>query len=316
MHVGVAVPQSWDRPERSLQDLRRFVTTAEAGGLDGLWVQEQLLGADPSFEPLATLAYVAGITSRIRLAAAGFVAPLRPALGLAKALATLDQLSLGRLDVGLVLGEMRAAFDAVRVPWRERSARLEDTVQVLRALWSGGPVTHRSPFGDYRAARLTPAPVQPGGPPVWIGAKAGAALDRVARLADGWIGAGGASITEWQRSLEELRERCAVHGRSDLRIGKKVYLWLDEDQERAESRLAAWFAVHWSVADGGELARRVGVAGSPRRAAELLAGLVSAGADTIVLNPVGDELRQLELITGELLPELEALIPAAASVSS
>lgn len=304
MDVGIAVPQSWGSPVESMASLRGFVRRAEDAGLHSLWVQEQLLGRDPSFEPLSTLAYVAALTDRIRLAAAGFVAPLRPALGLAKALATVDQFSLGRLDVGLVIGEMPEAYAAGNVDWSTRAARFEDSVTVLRKLWSTGPVTHSSEFGSYRDAVITPAPVQPGGPPIWIGAKRRAALDRVARLADGWIGAGGSGHEEWLDSLKILRQRCYHHGRTDLRIGKKVYLWLDDDERRALDSLAHWFSVHWLADDGEALARRVGVWGSASQVADRLGVLVEAGADILVLNPVGDESRQLDVIAEQLLPQL------------
>lgn len=304
MHVGVAVPQSWGEPAQSIAQLRSFVLAAEDGGLDSLWVQEQLIGVDASFEPLGTLAYVAALTSRVRLASAGFVAPLRPALGLAKALATVDQFSLGRLDAGFVLGEMPAAFDAGNVDWSSRGRRLEDTIAVLRSLWADPTTNHDSPFGRYRDVVITPKPVQPGGPPIWIGAKGGAAIDRVARLADGWIGAGGSSLEQWRESLRELRERCEVRSRTGLRIGKKLYLWIDDRSDRAFEGLSAWFRAHWSRTEGEELARTVGVWGSPERICDVVAELAAEGADTVVLNPVGDERRQLDLICERVLPQL------------
>lgn len=306
MHVGVAVPQSWSVPAQSIDELRRFVRAAEEGGLDSLWVQEQLIGVDPSFEPLSTLAYAAALTSRVRLASAGLVAPLRPALGLAKALATVDQFSLGRLDVGFVLGEMPAAYAAGDVDWSGRGRRLEDTIAVLRSLWTDPSTDHDSPFGRYHNVVITPKPVQQGGPPIWIGAKTGPALDRVARLADGWIGAGGSSLAQWRMSLQELRERCEARSRTGLRIGKKLYLWIDDRSDRAFDGLSAWFRTHWSSTDGEALARAVGIWGSPTRIRDAVAELAAEGADTVVLNPVGDERRHLDLICERVLPELRS----------
>jgi alkanesulfonate monooxygenase SsuD/methylene tetrahydromethanopterin reductase-like flavin-dependent oxidoreductase (luciferase family) len=303
VHIGMAVPQSWDVPAKSLGELKEFIRAAEDGGIDSLWVQEQLIGRDPSFEPLSTLAFVAAITHRVRLAAAGFVAPLRPALGLAKALASIDQFSLGRLEAGFVLGEMPSAYAAGNVDWATRAHRFEDAITVIRSLWRDPVTNHASAFGVYQDVAITPKPVQPNGPPVWIGAKAGTALDRVARLADGWMGAGGSSIADWRNSLESLREACQKHGRPALRVGKKVYLWIDDDSDLALDRLGHWFTTHWGAADGRDMARRLGVWGSAERVADVLAEIVEIGADTIVLNPVGDERRQLEIICDSIIPQ-------------
>lgn len=304
MHIGIAVPQSWDSPKRSLTDLMAFITEADDEGIDSLWVQEQLIGRDPSFEPLSTLAFVSGITSRVRLGAAGFVLPLRSTLGLAKALATVDQFSLGRLEAGFVLGEMQSAFAAGHVEWTDRARRFEDALKVMRSLWRE-PVTHHvSEFGSYDGVVITPKPVQPGGPPIWIGAKSDAALDRVARLADGWMGAGGVSVSEWKQSRNMLSEACSRYGRTALRIGKKLYIWIDDDAENALARLGHWFATHWGVTDGIAMARELGVWGPAPRVAATLAELGDLGADTIVLNPVGDERRQLDIICASILPQL------------
>lgn len=301
-HIGIAIPQSWSDPPSSIADLRSFICDAESGGLDSLWVQEQLIGKDPSFEPLATLAFAAALTHRIRLGSAGFVTPIRSILGFAKALATVDQLSLGRLEAGLVLGEMRSAFSAANVEWESRGRRFDDALDVIRSLWRNEFTNHSSPYGTYVDVTMTPKPVQHGGPPIWIGAKARPALERAARHADGWMGAGGASVAEWRQSLAVLGDMCTKVGRSHIRIGKKVYLWIDNDADIALDRLGRWFAAHWGVSDGVALARSVGVWGPPQRVAEALTALIEQGADTIVLNPVGDERSQLYAICDAVLP--------------
>jgi alkanesulfonate monooxygenase SsuD/methylene tetrahydromethanopterin reductase-like flavin-dependent oxidoreductase (luciferase family) len=305
--LGIAITQDWDEPAKSIKRLERFIRASEDHGFHSLWVQEQLIGHDPSYEPLATLAFAAGLTSRIRLAAAGFVAPLRPTLGLAKALATVDQMSLGRLDVGLVLGEMRSAYEAGDVRWETRAARLEDAIVLLRKLWSG-PTDHKSEFGVYRGTVITPLPVQPGGPPIWIGAKRGRALERVARSADGWVGAGGMSLSDWRIAFSELRALCEQYGRPTPPAAKKLYLWLDRDESVAFDKLASWFTKHWNAGvHGGDMARSLGVWGDPRRCVDVVAEMAAAGAGLAIMNPVGDTERQLALIAEHVMPAVAAL---------
>jgi probable F420-dependent oxidoreductase len=144
---------------------------------------------EPWLEPLTTLAAMAGATRRIRLATGVLIAPLRPALLLAKTAATLDVLSAGRLDLGVGLGWQREEYAGAGVPWEGRWARLEDQLRACRALWTGaGPVSFRSETVSFEALRSLPRPVQPGGPPLWLGVAAGARnAARVAALGAGWL---------------------------------------------------------------------------------------------------------------------------------
>lgn len=307
MKVGVAIPQRWGDPAASMRELNGFLTDADTAGFDGLWVQEQLLGSDPSFEPISILNYAAACTTRVRLGTAGVVTPLRSPLAVAKAFATLDQLSLGRVDAGLVLGEMREAYAASGRRWSDRGPRFEDAVRVITALWRQDSVTHVSPYGELHDARITPPPVQPGGPPLWLGGHSPAALDRIARLADGWIGAGGISVERWVRSSRTLDQIVVGSRRPALQRSKKLYVWLGDDDARAFDALSRWFAAHWHVADGDELAREVGVWGSDERVLDIVATLSQNGATSVILNPVGDERAQLTRIAENLLPALHAL---------
>lgn len=307
MHVGIAIPQHWDRPRQSVAELRRFLSDVDQGEFHSVWVQEQLLGRDQSFEPLALLAFAASCTTRVRLGSAGIVAPLRGVPALAKAFATIDQLSLGRLDAGIVIGEMPSVFAATGVPWEGRGERFEDCIVAMRSLWTQPQTTRSSQFTVFEAAEMTPRPVQPGGPPLWIGAKRERSLDRVARLADGWLGAGGSGLEEWKTSKRMLDAAIIRHGRP-IKKAKKVYLWVDRDERAAVAALGAWFGVHWGVgADGTAMAKSVGLAGSPQRLADHIQELAELGADSVILNPVGNEREQLDRIVSDVLPELRSL---------
>ncbi len=181
-----------------------LATAAEAAGIDQIAVPDHLaigprtdkypygrfpLPADePWLEPLTLLAAMAGATQRIRLATGVLIAPLRPALLLAKTAATLDVLSGGRLDLGVGLGWQREEFDANGTPFAKRGARLEDQLRACRALWSGGPVSFRSGTVSFDELRCLPRPLQPGGPPLWLGVAANERnAARFAEFGAGWL---------------------------------------------------------------------------------------------------------------------------------
>ena len=161
---------------------------AEAAGIDQIAVPDHLaIGPrtdrypygrfplppdEPWLEPLTLLAVLAGATRQIRLATGVLIAPLRPALLLAKTAATLDVLSGGRLDLGVGLGWQREEFAGAGVPFEGRAARLDDQLRACRALWSGEPVSFRSATVSFDDLICLPRPLQPGGPPLWFGVAA------------------------------------------------------------------------------------------------------------------------------------------------
>lgn len=142
----------------------------------------------PWFEPLTVLAAIAGATRRIRLSTGILIAPLRPAVLLAKQLATLDVMSRGRVTIGLGLGWQKEEYDAAGVPWEGRYARLEEQVRVCRLLWSEAPASFSGETVQFERIHAWPRPVQEGGIPIWFGlAPTARNFERIAALGDGWI---------------------------------------------------------------------------------------------------------------------------------
>jgi probable F420-dependent oxidoreductase len=138
-------------------------------------------------EPLTFLAAVAAVTKRIRLGTSILIAPLRPAVLLAKTAATLDSVSGGRLDLALGTGWQKDEFAALGAPWEGRTARLEDIVGACRALWTGAHGSFKSDTVTFDRIWSMPPPARPGGPIVLLAGPAKpVAARRVARLADGW----------------------------------------------------------------------------------------------------------------------------------
>ena len=178
---------------------------------------------EPWPEPLVTLAAMAGATRRIRLATGILIAPLRPALLLAKSAATLDVLSGGRLDLGVGVGWQREEYEASGVPFEGRYARLDDTLRACRALWRDAPADFASPTVRFQALRSEPRPLQPGGPPLWFGVAATErGVRRMAELADGWMPmeSGPAALRE---GLSRIRAACAAAGRDPAGFGVRAH---------------------------------------------------------------------------------------------
>ncbi len=182
MRLGVHLPQFRDPVPGEV--LAAAARDAEEAGADDLWVSDHLLlpvGSErppASFhDPLTVLTWAAAHTRTAGLGTSVLVAPYRHPVVLAKALASLDALSGGRVIAGLASGWMESEFAAVGVPFRERGRRTDGAIATCRSLWRGDVVDGN---------RLLPAPARPGGPPVWVGGDGDAGVRRAARLGDAW----------------------------------------------------------------------------------------------------------------------------------
>ncbi len=142
----------------------------------------------PWYDPITVLAAIAGATAKIRLSAGILIAPLRPAVVLAKQLATLDVMSHGRVSMGIGLGWQKEEYEAAGVPWEGRYTRLDEQVKVCKLLWSQAPVTFHGQTVTLDKIYQYPRPVQADGVPLWFGLKPTPKnFARIAEYGDGWI---------------------------------------------------------------------------------------------------------------------------------
>jgi probable F420-dependent oxidoreductase len=208
MRIGLGAPVSgaWATPAT----LATVAARAEELGYDSLWTFQRLLvGADEQLDtvyqsvldPLLSLTFAAAHTSRIRLGVALVNLPFLSPTYLAKQAATLDVLSGGRLDLGLGTGWSRTEFTATGASRASRGARAEEYVAVLRTLWQDDPASFAGEFYTVPPSRMSPRPVQPGGPPILLGGSARPALERAGRLAAGWMSR---SATDLSRIAEDI----------------------------------------------------------------------------------------------------------------
>ncbi len=228
MRLGFTVPQFGEDagPDALLEVARK----AEDLGCDSLWVAERLLypvnpkapyvatadGSLPlpyrrSLDPLAILAYLAAVTSRVRIGTFINLTYHNPVL-LARELGTIDVLSDGRLDVGLGVGWSPDEFEAVGVPMRDRGRRAEEALQVIEAIWRDNPVEFEGRYFRVPESFFDLKPVQKPRPPIYMGAYTPAAMNRVARLADGWIPAG-VPLGAMEQMFAAIKQGAAEAGR-------------------------------------------------------------------------------------------------------
>lgn len=177
---------------------------------------------EPWLEPLTTLAAIAAATRSIRLATGVLIAPLRPALLLAKTVATLDVISGGRVDLGVGVGWQREELEAGGVAFERRWARLDDTLRACRLLWRDAPASFRSETVSFEDLVCLPRPLQRGGVPLWLGVAASESnRARMAELADGWMPLG-ADPTELRGEVGRIRQALEAAGRDPAGFGVRV----------------------------------------------------------------------------------------------
>jgi alkanesulfonate monooxygenase SsuD/methylene tetrahydromethanopterin reductase-like flavin-dependent oxidoreductase (luciferase family) len=297
---GIAIPQDFINKPADMALVRRFVERAEALNFESLWVQEQLLGSAPVLDPIGLLTYVSALTSRARLGISMLTSVVYNPVQLAKTLSSLDQMCNGRLTVGISLGGPTPA--AVSGCADRRVRRFVEGLEVMKALWTEPAASYAGTFWNFKDVAMAPKPVQKPHPPVWFGARQPGALRRAARYADGWMSPS-SSLEEFRNRHEIVCRALEDSGRdpATFTVSKRVYLAVDENDTRAQQRLRAWFGVRYK--DPME-ADRVALWGSPSKCVEKLHEFIAAGAEHLLLNPVMDELEQIERIAEEIRPHL------------
>jgi probable F420-dependent oxidoreductase len=203
---------------------------AELGGVDG---GRQPTGPDGHWlEPLTFLTYVAAVTSELRLGTNILLAALRRPVVLAKAAATLDVLSGGRIDLGVGIGWQREEYDAAGLDFSTRGRLLDDSLEALRVLWTEQRADLDTPSLRFEHIHMMPKPVQPGGVPLWISGRINERVARrIARHGSGWIPWGDAAA-DLTSSIPTMRDAVARAGGAadDLQVAGNLTLQKGDDR--------------------------------------------------------------------------------------
>lgn len=307
MQFAISVPQFFADGAFDPAEFRTQMMRAEALGFESAWTLEMVLGPKPTLGPIETMAYAAACTERIRLGCVVFVTPLHNPVQLAKSLSTLDQLSRGRIEVGVGTGGRGRMFSAFEVDPSTLVSRFTEGLAVMRALWTEPRVTHAGRLWQLEGAAMEPKPFQKPHPPIWFGANHPAALRRAARHGDGFFGAGSTTTARFAEQVTIVREALAEAGRdpASFRIAKRVYIHVDDDAERARRQVAE--GLHQLYADFGiNGIEAVAVAGPPDACAEGVREVADAGAELVLFTPFFDQPKQMERLAAEVMPRLGA----------
>ena len=323
---GVAIPQRFPDGPVDMALVRESVRKAEALGYHSAWVMETIVGDVPTLEPIGLLCYAAALSTNLHLGVSVLVTPMRNPVQLAKILSSLDQMSGGRLIVGIGIGKLGMPprgtrledlpenlrhlhhgreFPAFGVPTEHLVKRFIEGLNVMKALWTEPLAHYRGDYWKLDGIAMEPKPVQKPHLPIWFGGRHPATLRRAVRHGDGWMCAGANSTAQFKEQASLLRGFLEEEGRdpSTFLISKRVYIAVDdEDEGRAKRRLREWFA--GSSYRNAALGEEVSVWGNAARCTEQLADIVAAGAQLVMLDPVFDQMEQLDTLAQEVVPHL------------
>jgi probable F420-dependent oxidoreductase len=304
MRFAIAIPQFYSDGEFDPAAFRAYLTRAEELGFDSAWTQEQLLGSWNQFAPIETMTYAAACTERLRLGCVVFVSTLYSPVHLAKSLSTLDQLSRGRIEIGVGTGGPGRPFAAFGVDPRRYVARFTEGIELMKALWTQPRVTFDGEFWQLQDEAMEPKPFQKPYPPLWFGAASEPALRRAVRRGDGFFGAGSTPTARFAEQVTVVRAALAEAGRpaDSFPIAKRVYVAIDDHAERARERMnAALTELYGRRVQAIEAAAAAGTAADCVRE---LRQVAEAGAELILCTALFDQAEQMEQLAAAVIPKL------------
>ncbi len=295
-------------PGTSRDEVLAMAPRIEAAGFDSLWVGDHVSFHGPVTESLTLLSFAAAITERIQLGTSVYLLPLRHPVIAAKVAASLDMLSGGRLKLGVgVGGEFPPEFDAVGVPRNERGSRADESIGILRRLWSENDVAHRGRHFAFGPVSIDPKPARPGGPPILVGGRKAPSMRRAGRLGDGYI-SHMCAPEHYRRNLEVIESEAREAGRTSVPFETTCFLFtLPDDHCESAHRRAAEHLGRIYRTDFRAAARRYCLLGRPEDCLEQVERFAASGVRRFILAPLGPADELLDFAARELLPALGSL---------
>jgi probable F420-dependent oxidoreductase len=290
------------------------INSLAAWGYDIIWMPDHVAFTGPVSDPFTQLTYFSALQPNLIYGTGVYLLPLRNPVTVAKVVATVDRLlGAGHFIFGIgVGGEFPPEYEACGVPVKERGGRTNESIEIMRRLWTGEPVEHRGKYFSFGAITMQPKPATPGGPPIWIGGRADAALRRAARLGDGWMPYV-ISAERLAQGLEFIAREAEMAHRKFESFGTaaQLFVTISDSYEKgldiAAERLSKRYAMNFR-----EAAKRYAAVGRPADIAEQISAYIKAGARDIGVDLIcrrSERMAQLEQFAKEVIPLLKREAP-------
>lgn len=309
---GIAARNFTAYPE--MPDARQLVdygVRVEELGYDSVWVWDHmLLGVEPNFpiiDSLTVLTAIAARTTRIKMGTGILVLPLRNAVALAKQLSSMDQLSQGRLVMGMASGWYKREFDAMGIPFDKRGKIMDENLEVMRRLWTEPSVT-----GDYMNHKLSKAVMYPKPAqeqiPLLIGGYVDRVLKRAAVEGDGWL-TYFYRPEDFTKSWNKIRTFAKDAGKDPDKLlnASQLPIMVGPSKEAVQADMMDWLNKEWDFPEHSDCSRESAIMGSVDDCVAQLKEHLDAGVQKIIFVPYKYQMDQVETIAREIIPRLKAL---------
>ena len=292
-----------------------FARRAEDLGFDRVTIGEHVMDGKPprpTMMGIPAMAAAAGATSRIRVLTGIVIAPLYHPVMLAKLVATLDQISGGRLDFGIGVSGQRdtvVEFEALEIPVNTRGRRTDEMLDVMKQLWTGESVSHHGRFFNFDDITLLPKPAQEPHPPIWVAGRSDAAVRRAAIDGDGWYPYL-FTVNRIRRSNQNVRELAEQSGRdlSNYNWGLNQPTAIDVDPDQALAVAVSHIGQRYVTPERSaeDIARALCITGNAEDCVGAIQERIDAGVREFILGFLAGEpedyFRQMELFSNRVLP--------------
>jgi alkanesulfonate monooxygenase len=278
-------------------------------GYDSVWVWDHmLLGVDPNFPIIDSLTVLTGIaarTSRIKMGTGILVLPLRNPVALAKQLASMDQLSHGRLIMGMAAGWYKREFDAVGIPFDKRGKLMDENLEIMTRLWTEHMVDGEYMNHKISAAVMYPKPYQKPRMPLLIGGYVDVVLKRAAVKGDGWL-TYFYKPEDFKRSWDKMRNFAGEAGKDPdtLLNASQLPICVGKSKAAVQEGMMDWLNKEWDFPSHSDCSRESAIMGTVDECVEQLREHHRVGVQKIIFVPYKYQMDQVEIIAKEIIPRL------------
>jgi probable F420-dependent oxidoreductase len=293
------------------QALVEYGVRMEALGFDSLWVWDHIfLGVEPHFpiiDSLSLLTAVGARTKRIKIGTGVLVLPLRNPVLLAKQIASIDQLTEGRLLLGVASGWYKREFDSVGVPFEKRGRIMDESLTIMSRLWTEDVVAGDYPPYQMKAAVMFPKPYQKPRPPILIGGYVDRVLKRAAVAGDGWL-TYFYTPASFAKSWKKVCDFAAEAGKDPgtLLNANQLPIMVGKSRAAVEAPMMEWLTKEWDYASWSESTKESAIMGTVDECVAQLKAHLDVGVQKIIFVPYQYRADQVEIIATEIVPRLRA----------